>query len=96
MWKPWRSRSKTGLVSALAGFNPGKLPLFVAILCRGQNYSTNFHEFTNQSPGYSNFFGNIGIPAPQHPDPSKPGFLRTPDQHRSVMHIRAPLKPPNR
>jgi len=40
----------------------------IAILSRGRYDSTNFHEFVNQSTGYSYFFINIGILACRNPE----------------------------
>jgi hypothetical protein len=38
------TRTKTGLATSLSGFNPRKLPLFIAILSRGRHVSTNFTD----------------------------------------------------
>jgi hypothetical protein len=40
MQQPGPPHSKTGLATSLSGFNPGKIPLFVAILSRGRHDST--------------------------------------------------------
>jgi|SRR5208337_2004398 len=47
--------------------------------------STYFSEVVNQSVDIVIYFNNMGIPAPQNPDASKPWNLRPPGHHRSVM-----------